>query len=317
MTRSAGVHIHQELLRIFVESFSIPPKKVILDFDATDIPIPGNQEGKAYHGYYNHDCFLPLHVFCGDHLLVSYLRKSNEDAAKHAWAILAILVKYLKSKWPKVQIIFRGDGSFCRQNMLNWCDRHKVGYIVGLACNSRLQKALHYYLEMAKITYQETQQKQQIFAQFAYRAYSWKYPRKVIGKAEVTSKRANTRTIVTNLEGTPQELYKKQYCSRGNMENYIKEQLLLFSDRTSCHKWWSNQLRLLLSSLAYVLMEHLRSSFLKGTEFAQSQVNTIRLKLFKIGAVIIKHTRKIMFFFSSHYPYQDLFIRLVAFMNTS
>ena len=154
MTRSAGVHIHQELLRIFVESFSIPPKKVILDFDATDIPIPGNQEGKAYHGYYNHDCFLPLHVFCGDHLLVSYLRKSNEDAAKHAWAILAILVKYLKSKWPKVQIIFRGDGSFCRQNMLNWCDRHKVGYIVGLACNFRLQKALHPYLEKAKITYQ-------------------------------------------------------------------------------------------------------------------------------------------------------------------
>ncbi len=316
-SRKQALVIHQQLIENFVCSFSSAPKKLVLDFDPTDLPVYGNQENKAYHGYYGHDCFLPLHVFCGSKLLVSYLRPSNQNPTKHAWAILSLLVKHFRKIWPGVEIIFRADGAFCREPMLNWCDRNHVQYIVGIACNARLQKALKPYLDNAQATYEKTQRTEQVFAQFAYRAHSWKYPRKVLGKAEASSKGTSMRTIVTTLEGSKEELYKKAYCSRGNMENLIKEQLLLFSYRVSCHQWWPNQLRLLLSSLAYVLLEHLRSGYLHATQFAKSQVDTLRLKLLKIGAVVIKNTRKIKFYFSSAYPYQDLFVRLVEEMNTS
>lgn len=315
--RETAVNIHKEILNAFVSSYSAPPKELILDFDPTDIPIHGNQEGKAYHGYYGHECFLPLHVFCGDKLLVSYLRKSNQDSAKHGWAILALLVKFLRKKWPKVQIIFRADGAFSREKILRWCDKNQVKYVVGIACNSRIKKALHPYVEKAKAQFLETKENQQIFQQFAYRAYSWAEPRKLIGKAEYTSKGENTRGILTNIEGSAEDLYKKKYCARGDMENRIQEQFLLFSDRTSCHKWWSNQLRILISAIAYVLVEHLRSSYLQGTEFAKCKVKTIRLKLFKIGAVITKNTRKIMFFMSSHYPHQNILQKIVNLMDTS
>lgn len=316
-SREQAVSIHQQLVISFADSFKTPPKQLILDFDPTDLPVHGNQKGKAYNGYYGHDCFLPLHVFCGSKLLISYLRPSNQDSTMHTWAILALLVKYFRKRWPKVKIIFRGDGAFCRETMLNWCDKNKVDYIVGIACNARLQKALTPYLDQAKEKQETSQQTEQVFAQFAYRANSWKYPRKVIGKAERTSVGVSMRTIVTTLEGAPEDLYKKGYCPRGNMENKIKEQLLLFSYRVSCHEWWPNQFRLLLSSLAYVLLEHLRSFYLKGTQLGLCQVNSLRLKLLKIGAVIIKNTRKIKIYFSSVYPLQDLFVRLVAEMNTS
>lgn len=149
-SRKESLLFHQMLLENFVQSFPSPPKKLILDFDATDIPIHGHQEGKAFHGYYGHDCFLPLHVFCGEKLLVSYLRKSNEDQAKHTWAIFALLYRYLKKIWPKVKIIFRGDGAFCRRHFLEWLDKNKIGYIIGATCNSRLKKALEPYLAEAK-----------------------------------------------------------------------------------------------------------------------------------------------------------------------
>jgi len=316
-SREKAVAIHKQFVKNFADSFSMPPKQLILDFDPTDLPVHGDQKGKAYNSYYGHDCFLPMHVFCGDKLLISYLRPSNQDSTKHTWAILSLLVKYFRKRWPKVKIIFRGDGAFCREAMLNWCDRNHVQYIVGCTCNARLQKALKPYLELATDLYCKSGKTEQVFAQFAYKPHSWKYPRKVIGKAECTPTHTSMRSIMTNLEETPKNLYRKAYCARGDMENRIKEQLLLFSYRVSCHEWWPNQFRLLLSSLAYILLENLRSYYLKGTKFNQSQVNTLRLKLLKIGAVIIRNTRKIKFYFSSTFPLQSLFIKLVETLNTS
>lgn len=316
-TRQKAITVHHQLIKTFADSFKTPPKQLVLDADPTDLPVHGNQEGKAYNGYYRHDCFLPLHIFCGSKLLVSYLRPSDQDATKHTWAIFALLVKYFRKRWPKVNIVFRGDGAFCREAMLNWCDRNRVDYVVGIACNARLQKALTPYLKEVTGKQIKSHHTEKVYAQFAYRAHSWKYPRKVIGKAEKTSCGTSMRTIVTSLEGTPEELYRKGYCPRGNMENRIKEQLLLFSYRVSCHEWWPNQFRLLLSSMAYVLLEHLRSGYLKKTQLGLHQVDTLRNKLLKIGAVILKNTRKIKLYFTSSYPYQELFMDLVANLNTS
>ena len=315
--RKTAVEIHKKMLENFVNSFKEPPKELVLDFDATDDPIHGNQEKKAYNGYYKCDCFLPLHVFCKDQLLVSYLRPSNQDGAKHAWAILSLLVKYFRKIWPDVKIKFRADSGFCRHKMLNWCDRNKVDYIVGISGNKILQKNLFSTLTDAKIVYLKTGKKQKFFKDFIYSAKTWDHKRKVIGKAEYNNKGSNMRFIVTSLDGDNEKIYSNQYCERGKMENRIYEQLLLFSDRTSCHKWWPNQLRILLSGLAYILLERTRSLFLQKTNLAFAQVNTIRLKLLKIGAIIIQNTRKILFQLSSSYPYQSLFIKVAEKINSS
>jgi len=302
----------------FIRSFQKPPAELILDFDATDDPTHGKQEGRFFHGYYDHYCFLPLYVFCGDQLLVSYLRPSNIDSARHAWAILALLVKRLRKTWPEVKIIFRGDSGFCRWRMLRWCENHGVYYIVGLAKNSRLNERAHPYLEEARRQYEATGQKQRLFAEFRYAAYTWDRERRVIVKAEHNEPGSNPRYIVTNLEGDPQELYDGTYCARGEMENRIKEQQLdLFADRTSCTQWWANQFRLLLSSLAYLLLEAIRRWGLKGTELAQAPCGTIRLKLLKIGAVIRRNTRRIYFHLSSACPYQKLFCQVARRLSTA
>lgn len=309
--RQTIIKMHEVLIETFIGSYKKAPQELILDFDATDTPVHGHQMGRFYHGYYGHYCFLPLHVFCGSQLLVSYLRPSNKDGALHAWAILSLLVKRLRQAWPNVKIIFRGDSGFCRPRMLEWCDSHDVSYIVGIGGNVRLQKALASTLEKAQEAFDATQEKQRLFTAFAYAADTWKRERRIIGKAEVTPEGPNPRFIVTNLKGDPQHLYDTVYCARGDMENRIKEtQLDLFADRTSCHEWWANQFRLLLSSLAYVLLERLRAGYLKGTELATAQMQTIRLKLLKIGTVIVRNTRRIRFLLSSHYPFKDLFLQI-------
>lgn len=311
--RKAAVDIHKVLIDQFIASFDVPPDELMLDFDATDDPIHGLQEGRFFHGYYDHYCFLPLYVFCGDQLLVSYLRPSNIDGAKHAWAILALLTKRLRQEWPEVEIIFRGDSGFCRHRMLGWCERHDVKYIVGIARNKRLENVIEPAMQLVEQLLELTGEKQREFFRFHYAAGTWKQSRQVIAKLEVTDKGRNPRFIMTNLEGDKQVLYDDLYCARGDMENRIKEQQMgLFADRTSAHYWWANQFRLLLSSLAYVLMEGIRRLGLTGTELARAQVGTIRLKLLKIGAVILRNTRRIRFLLSSAYPYQDLFAVVVA-----
>lgn len=234
------------------------------------------------------------------------------DGAKHAWAILALLVKRLRQAWPGVRIVFRGDSGFCRYHMLSWCERHGVHYIVGIAKNDALRciaQPLQWVREFAELA----GEKQREFYRFYYAAGTWGRWRRVIAKLEITDKGENPRFIVTNLEGDKQRLYDKVYCARGDMENRIKEQqLVLFADRTSAHHWWANQFRLLLSSLAYVLLDGIRRLGLKGTELARAQMATIGLKLLKIGAVILRNTRRIRFLLSSAYPYQELFFEVAA-----
>lgn len=232
--RASAVALHQVLIEQFIDSFDAPPQQLILDFDATDDPVHGRQIGRFFHGYYDQYCFLPLYVFCGDQLLVSYLRPSNIDGAKHAWAILALLVRRLRQAWPGVDIIFRGDSGFCRHRMLGWCERHGVHYIVGLARNRRLEAMVEQPMGLIERLQQLTGKKQREFFPLVYRANSWSKSRRVIAKLEVTDKGRNPRFILTNLPGDGQQLYERLYCARGEMENRIKEQQLgLFADRTS------------------------------------------------------------------------------------
>ncbi len=306
--REATRRIAILIVEKFIESFKEAPKRLVLDFDATDDPVHGQQEGLFFHGYYDHYCFLPLYVFCGSQLLVGYLRPSNIDGARHAWAILNLLVKRLRKKWPKVKIVFRGDSGFCRWRMLRWCDNNRVGYIVGLAKNKRLNAIASDLMEQAQGQFEATGEKQRLFSDTMYAAKTWDRKRRVIMKAEYTRKGSNPRYVVTNLSGDSQKLYDRDYCARGDMENRIKEQQLdMFSDRTSCHNWWPNQLRLLLSSLAYILIESMRRLALKGTELARAQCGTIRLKLLKIGAVVTRNTRRVRMHLASGCPYKHLF----------
>jgi len=311
--RETAGRMHEVIVEQFISSFNKAPKKLILDFDATADVVHGKQEGRFFHGYYDHYCFLPLYVFCRKQLLVSYLRPSKIDGAKHAWAILALLVKRLRQVWPQVRIIFRGDSGFCRWRMLSWCERNDVGYIVGIAKNKRLNALTAQLQRDARDCYAELGAKVRWFTDIQYAAGSWDRKRRVIAKLEHSGKGSNPRYVVTNLNGDGKTLYDKLYCARGEMENRIKEQQLdLFADRTSCHRWWPNQFRLLLSSLAYMLLEAIRRLALKGTELANAYVGTLRLKLLKVGAVILRNTRRIRFLLSSAYPYQRLFFQVAA-----
>jgi len=307
-TRSAAWAIHEVILERFIASFKSAPQELVLDFDATDDPVHGKQEGSSFHGYYDHYCFLPLYVFCGEQLLIAYLRPSRISESKHAGAVLKLLVRRLRQAWPAVRIILRGDSAFCRRRILGWCERNAVGYIVGLAKNSRLNAMTQAQRERLAAQFAQSGQKQREFAELRYGARTWKCERRVIARLEHMDKGDNPRYIVTNLEGDARAVYEQTYCARGEMENRIKEaQLGLFADRTSCQYFAANQFRLLLSSLAYILTERLRALALAGTEFARLQATTLRVKLLKIGAVIIRNTRRVRVMLSSAFPHQAIY----------
>lgn len=316
--RKAAWAISRVFVETFIASFSKPPQELILDFDATDDRVHGMQEGRFFHGYYGDWCFLPLYVFCGEQLLVSYLRPSNIDPARHGWAILKLLVQRLRAQWPHVRIIFRGDSGFCRWKMLRWCERHGVDYVVGLAKNPRLLDLAGELLARAAEDFEATGEKQRLFGRLDYGARNWDHPRKVIVKAEHGPRGANPRFILSSLEGDPGSIYDQRYCARGEMENRIKEQQLgLFADRTSCAGWWANQFRLLLSSAAYVLVETIRRIGLAGTDLARAQVATIRCKLLKIGTVILRNTRRIRLLYSSAFAYQPIFRAMLLKLSSA
>ena len=306
--KEAAWHIHDILFQTFVESFDTPPEELVLDFDGTDDPAHGDQVGIFFNSYYDHYCFFPLYVFCGTQLLVAYLRPANSGDSKNAWAILSLLVKRLRAEWPNVRILFRGDSAFCRHQMFNWCEKNDVDYITGIPPNKRLNKFAADTIKCAEDQYGETREKQRLFSEFQYAADTWNSERRTIVKAEHTVRGSNTRYIVTTLKGDAQKLYDDVYCARGEMENRIKEQqLCLFADRTSCTQWWPNQFRLLLSSLAYTLLETIRRKALSGTDLENARCDTIRLNLLKIGGAVIRNTRRVRFFLSSGYPLKELF----------
>lgn len=312
VTRKSLVEITKVLIQVFIESHNEKPKNLILDFDGTDDKVHGNQKGAFFHGYYRHLCFLPLYVFCGNHLLIAYLRPGNVQDSKHSWAILKLLVKELRRHWPEVGITFRGDIAFCRHNIFDWCERNNVKYITGIAGNNRIIERAKPCIDQASILFDETGEKQRIFGEFVYGATTWKKERRVIVRVERNIHRLSTRFVVTNLSTSPKELYEKVYCARGEMENRIKEQqLCLFSGRTSSKNWLANQFRLLLTATAYTLFEAMRRMSLKGTELEKASCSTIRYKLIKLGAVILRNSRKICALLSDSYPWKNLF-RLVA-----
>ncbi len=262
---------------------------------------------------YDHDCCLPLYVFCGDQRLVSYLRSSKIDGAKHSGAILALLIKRLRQAWPKVEILVRADAGFCRWRMLRWFDRHGVDYVMGIAKNPRLHDQSLALRTLAQWRYWMMGEKQRLFSEVRYAAPTWDTPRRVIVKAEHSARGSNPRFVVTHLTGKAQRIYDRLYCARGEMENRIKEQQLgLFADRTSCHTWWANQFRLLLSSLAYTLLETIRRVALHATARARAQGGTLRLKLLRIGAIVLRNTRRIRLLLSSAYPHRELFCLVAA-----
>jgi len=309
--------IDELMITVFIESYQSAPSEVVLDVDATDDPLHGNQEGKYFHGYYAEYCYLPLYIFGGEHLLCARLRQANEDPASGVLQELKRIVEKLKQAWPEVRIIVRGDSGFCREEIMSYCERESLDYVLGLAKNSRLIKEIEEEMAEAKQSYQATQTAARVFKDFRYQTReSWSRERRVVGKAEYLAKGENPRFIVTSIaseEKGARELYEDFYCARGDMENRIKEQQLgLFADRTSTSWMRSNQLRLYFSSFAYILMHALRRLGLEGTELAKAQCDTIRLKLFKIGAQIQVTVRKVWISFSESYPYFKLFQQVLT-----
>jgi hypothetical protein len=299
------------LVDIFLESYAKAPREIVLDLDVTDTPLYGQQEDRFFHGYYNQYCYLPLYIFCGEHLLCARQRASNQDASAGCREEVERMVKQIRQRWPKVRIILRADSGFCREELMSWCEQNRVDYVLGLARNSRLQEKIAAQLGEAKQEHARTGQAARVFADFPYRTRkSWSRSRRVVAKAEYLEKGENPRFVVTSLPAESWEaaaLYEKTYCARGDMENRVKEQLSLFADRMSTESLRANQLRLYFSSLAYVLIHALRRLALAGTEWAQAQVHTIRLRLLKIAAEVRFSVRRIWVSFSHAYPWKNIF----------
>lgn len=309
-------------VEVFLSGHDKAPAEIVLDLDATDDPLHGQQEGRFFHGYYGGYCYLPLYIFCGTHLLCARLRRSDADASTGAVEEVERIVAQIRQSWPEVHIILRGDSGFAREELMAWCEAHEVDFVFGLARNARLQRALGGELAQARVLYEESKKAARVFKDFVYRTRkSWSRQRRAIGKAEHLPLGANPRFLVTSLssEAWPaQALYEKLYCARGEMENRIKEQqLCLFADRTSTHFEASNQVRLWFSSVAYILLNELRRLGLEGTELAHARCDTIRNKLLKIGAQIRVTVRRVWVHLASSYPYAALFTRIVEQLRAS
>jgi len=299
-------------VELFLQAYPQPPERIVLDFDATDDPVHGNQLGRFFHGYYQEYCFLPLYLFCGDELLGAWLRPADIDGSAGAIKKLAAVVQRIRQAWPNVKIVIRGDSGFCREPLMRWCEENHVDYVLGLAKNRRLEVELQAELAAAKEQYEATGHASRVFKDFSYQTLeSWNRSRRVVGKAEHLSKGANPRFVVTSCsseEYDAQTLYEVQYCGRGEMENRIKEQQrFLFADRTSAATMRANQLRLWFSSLAYTLLQALRRLGLQGTSMAEAQCDTIRLRLLKIGAQIRVTVRKVWVALAEGCPYEGVF----------
>jgi len=306
----------------FVRLQDTPPKRIVLDLDSTDDPLHGQQLGRFFHGYYGHYCYLPLYIFAGDHPLAAILRPSDIDGSAGCLEHIQRIVKRLREKWPQVQIVLRADSGFCRDYLMRWCDANQVDYLFGLAKNQRLLRIIGAEMQQAKEEFQRTGEPARVFKDFEYRTRkSWSRSRRVVGKAEhIAGDKANPRFVVTSLK--PKEfdavtLYEKEYCARGDMENRIKEQQLeLFADRLSCETMRANQLRLYFSTVAYVVMRALREHGLRNTPMAKAQCETIRVKLFKIGARVTVSVRRVVVSLSEAYPFQALFAQVWANLQT-
>jgi len=312
-TRAQAWALHGVLIEQFIASHEEPPEELVLDIDASDVPLHGEQELSQFHAYYDHHCYLPLYVFCGQAMLACYLRPSKIDGAKHAAAVIKLLVTRLRQVWPNTRFIVRGDSGFCRRRLVQWCERAGVGYIIGLARNARLHAAVEIAEASLADGYKASGTKQRLIGEFSYAAKSWRHERRVITRLEYGDQGTNPRFIVTNLQGDAIQLYDQLYCQRGEAENRIKEaQLDLFGTRASCSRFIANQFRVLLAALAYTLMQRLRALALHATELERASAATIRVRLLKIGAAILRNTRRVRVMLASHHPLRELFATAAA-----
>jgi Transposase DDE domain group 1 len=309
--------VERLFVTLFLQAYARPPERIALDLDATDDPIHGHQLGRFFHGYYKDYCYLPLDIFCGDHLLCARLRPADIDASAGSVKQLQRIVEQIRRAWPEVKITIRADSGFCREPTMAWCEAKGVDYIFGLAQNPRLLAAIADELDQARQQFEATGQPARIFAELRYRTLeTWSRERRVVAKAEHLVKGANPRFVVTSLSAedrSARPLYEEDYCARGEAENRIKEQQLhLFADRTSAGTMRANQIRLFFSSIAYTLLNALRRLGLEGTEMAEAQCQTIRLKLLKIGALVRVTVRKVWVHLASSCPYAEVFRRVHA-----
>ena len=303
--------IDELLLETFTAAQAKPPQQVVLDLDVTDTPLHGEQQGRFFHGYYRHYCYLPLYIFAGPHLLCARQRTANQDAAEGSLQELERIVAGLRATWPGVRLIVRADSGFCREELLAWCEDNAVDYVIGLARNERLRGRIDEALEQAAEQQAATGQAARVFAEFAYQTRkSWSRERRVVAKAEQLEGKENPRYVVSSLSAAdwpPQKLYEALYCARGEMENRIKEQLSLFADRMSTQTLRANQLRLYFSAVAYTLMLGLRRLGLTDTAWAQAQTETIRRRLLKIGVRVRVTARRVWLSLAEGWPGRALF----------
>jgi hypothetical protein len=312
-TRAQAWALHGVLIDQFIASHQSAPAELVLDIDASDVPLHGQQELSQFHAYYDQHCYLPLYVFCGQAMLACYLRPSKIDGAKHAAAVIKLLVTRLRKTWPNTRFIVRGDSGFCRRRLLQWCERSNVGYVIGLARNARLHSAVELAEASLADAYAASGVKQRLIGEFDYAAKSWPHERRVITRLEYGALGTNPRFIVTNQPGDPVQLYEHLYCQRGEAENRIKEaQLDLFGTRASCSRFIANQFRLLLAALAYTLMQRLRVLALQATELERASAATIRVRLLKIGAAILRNTRRVRVMLATHHPLREVFATAAA-----
>ncbi len=318
------IAIKRLMVDVFLEAHDRAPSEIVLDLDATDDPVHGEQEGRFFHGYYDCYCYLPLYVFCGRDLLAAKLRPASMDAAAGAVEEVARIVAQIRRRWPHVRILVRADSGFAREELMVWCEAHGVHFLFGLAKNDRLIAETASELARAEAKSRRTGKPARYFKDFRWRTRrSWSRERRVVAKAEFTAGEANPRFVVTSLtraECRPKYLYEKVYCARGEMENRIKEcQLDLYADRTSTATMRANQLRLWFASMAYVLLCALRRIGLHHTPFANASCGTIRLKLLKIGALVRISVRRIKIAMASGCPaapsWCDAAVRLNAAAN--
>jgi hypothetical protein len=312
--------IDELLVKVFVESHGVAPEEIVLDVDATDLPLHGEQEGRFFHGYYDSYCYLPLYIFCGDQILCARLRQSNSDTAAGSLAEIQRIVVQIRAAWPKVKIVLRGDSGFCRNELMSWCEANRVDYVFGLARNQRLRRIIGPQMWEATQQWGATGKPARVFSEFSYQTRKrknggWDRERRVVAKAEHIDGKENPRFVVTSLkaeEWAAQELYEELYCARGEMENRIKEQFSLFADRVSSETMRANQMRMYFSTMAYVLVCGLRRLGLKGTEMETAQAATIRTRLLKIGAQVRVSVRRVYLAMAASYPWASLFEQVHA-----
>ena len=305
--------VDELLLDLFVESFGEQvPEELVLDLDATDLPLHGGQEGRFFHGYDGHYCYLPLYIMSGNQVLRARLRPANQDASAGSWKELTPVVARLRAQWPQVRIVLRADSGFCREGLLLWCEQNRVDYVFGMARNKALRRLIDEPMEQARQLLLTTGKPARVFTEFQYRTVSksWSRARRVVAKAEQIDGKENPRFLVTSLSAEQWDaraLYEKLYCARGEMENRIKDQLALFAGRMSTESFGGNQLRLYFSAFAYCLLQGLKRLGLKGAELETAQPQTLRLRLLKIAAVVRVSVRRIWITLPRSYPLRHVF----------